>query len=254
MHLKNHTPESPLDPLVQKMIPVLKRQIGSWEVAVNRRSHNTKDLADQYDAASTRWHKTAHDFDLETAYQGPLQACGAPTVLAKTGTQARVLDCGVGSGSLSIALNSLSPNRAAFYGIDISAAMLGAAKTEMQKAGISPQLEQADILNIPHEDQSFNVVMAAHVLEHLSDPQQAVAEMVRVLKPGGVLFACMTRRSIFGALVQLRWRTWAVTEQQGVAWLRGCHLVNIGFQPVSLGPCVGQATTAFWAHKPAKAS
>lgn len=55
----------------------------------------------------------------------------------------------------------------------------------------------------------------------------------------------------FGALIQLRWRTWAITEQQGVSWLRDCQLNNIGFQAVSLGPCVRQASMAFWAQKPA---
>jgi demethylmenaquinone methyltransferase/2-methoxy-6-polyprenyl-1,4-benzoquinol methylase len=131
--------------------------------------------------------------------------------------------------------------------------MLVTADAEMRRAGISAQLEQADIHSIPYADQTFDVVMAAHVLEHLPEPQNALSEMMRVLKPGGVLFICMTRRSVFGTFIQLRWRTWAVSERQGVTWLRDLDLENIGVQPISLGPCVGQASTAFWARKPVEA-
>jgi demethylmenaquinone methyltransferase/2-methoxy-6-polyprenyl-1,4-benzoquinol methylase len=119
----------------------------------------------------------------------------------------------------------------------------------MQHAGLRPHLQQADVLSLPYDDQSFNVVMAAHVLEHLSDPQRALAEMVRVLRPGGMVFVCVTRPSLFGALVQLLWRSWAITEHQGVAWLHGLQLVDVGYQPVRLGSA-GFASTAFWARRP----
>lgn len=78
--------------------------------------------------------------------------------------------------------------------------------------------------------------------------------MIRVLRPGGVLFVCITRRSVFGTLIQLLWRTWAVTEKQGMAWLRNCQLNNIEYQPVNLGPWAGRGSTAFWAQKPDEGS
>jgi len=163
-----------------------------------------------------------------------------------------VLDCGIGCGSLSIALNSILPDHVAFYGIDMSAAMLATADVMMRQTGLLPQLKQADIHSIPYADQSFDFVMAAHVLEHLPEPQRALNEMIRVLKPGGMLFVCMTRRSVFGALIQLRWRTWAITERQGVAWLQDCQLADIGFRPVNLGSYAGKASMAFWARRPTK--
>lgn len=245
---------SPQAPPVPQKIPVTSRWFGSWEVAINRRARATEDLNNQYDVASDSWSRTAHHFQLEAGYRNPLLASGAATTVSQAGSGARILDCGVGSGSLSIALNSIVPDHAAYHGIDTSSGMLVAADAEMHRAGMSAQLEQANILSIPHADQSFDVVMAAHVLEHLPEPQLALTEMIRVLKPGGVLFICMTRRSIFGTFIQLRWRTWAVSEQQGVTWLRAGHLENIGFQPVNLGACAGRASTAFWAHKPVEAS
>jgi demethylmenaquinone methyltransferase/2-methoxy-6-polyprenyl-1,4-benzoquinol methylase len=127
--------------------------------------------------------------------------------------------------------------------------MLAAADGELRGAGIAARLQQSDIRTIPYPDHTFDVAMAAHVLEHLPDPQVALHEMVRVLKPGGIMFACMTRRSVFGTFVQLRWRTSMVSERQGTAWLREIGLEDIGFRPMGLGFGAGRASTAFWARK-----
>jgi demethylmenaquinone methyltransferase/2-methoxy-6-polyprenyl-1,4-benzoquinol methylase len=165
---------------------------------------------------------------LDAASREPLLTSQVATGLAQAGPQARVLDCGVGSGSLSIALDSILKYPVNLHAIDTSVEMLVQAKSVMQRAGLDPHLQQADVMSLPYEDQSFDVVMAAHVLEHLPDPQRALAEMVRVLKPGGMVFLCVTRPSLFGALVQLLWRTWAITEQQGIAWLNASGLVDVG--------------------------
>ena len=127
--------------------------------------------------------------------------------------------------------------------------MLAVADAELRRAGIVAELRQSDIRAIPDPDRSFDVVMAAHVLEHLPEPQAALSEMARVLKPGGVLFACMTRRSVFGTLIQLRWRTWVVSERRGIAWLRKSGLDDVGFRPIGLGFGAGRASTAFWGRK-----
>ena len=45
---------------------------------------------------------------------------------------------------------------------------------------------QADLLELPFDDASFDVVYASHVLEHIEDDLKAISEIRRVLKPGGV--------------------------------------------------------------------
>ena len=234
---------------MQKAIPMATCCAGSWEVHISRRPLSSTDLASRYDAVSGKWARTARLFRLNAAYCEPLLASRVVRDVIQVEPQARILDCGVGNGSLSIALSNLIKGPANFHAIDISAEMLGQAKSVMQHAGLTPHLRQADVMSLPYEDQSFDVVMAAHVLEHLPNPQCALAEMVRVLKPGGMVFLCVTRPSIFGALVQLFWRTWAIPEQQGIAWLHACRLINIGSQPVRLG-AAGLASTAFWARRP----
>ncbi|WP_417428981.1 class I SAM-dependent methyltransferase [Halpernia sp.] len=44
---------------------------------------------------------------------------------------------------------------------------------------------KADILNLPFEDESFDVVFCNHVLEHIEDDRKAMSELFRVMKPGG---------------------------------------------------------------------
>lgn len=234
---------------MEQAIPMTSRRFGSWEVLISRRTLSPVDLASRYDAVSGKWARTARRFRLNAAYQEPLLASQVVIDLMQVEPEARILDCGVGNGSLSIALDSLMKGPIDFHAIDTSAEMLVQAKSVMQRAGLDPNLQQADVMSLPYEDQSFDLVMAAHVLEHLPDPQRALAEMVRVLKPGGMVFICVTRPSLFGALVQLLWRTWAITEQEGVAWLHASQLVDVGCQPVRLRSA-GFASTAFWARRP----
>ncbi|MEO1089172.1 MAG: class I SAM-dependent methyltransferase [Pseudomonadota bacterium] len=250
MHIRSQSLDASIDPSSRQTIPMTNYRFGSWQVAISRQLRTKEDLASQYDAVSRNWQQTTRRYGLNAAYRRPLVASGAGTALGKIGAQARVLDCGIGSGALAIALNSILPESPNFCGIDLSGEMLAKADVEMRQAGLVPELRQADILSIPYADESFDFVMAAHVLEHLPEPQHALREMVRVLKPGGMLFVCLVRRSNFGAFIQLRWRTWAITEQQGVTWLQACHLESIGSQPIRLGSCAGQASTAFWGRRP----
>lgn len=226
------------------------RRIGSWEVMISRWPLSTTDLASRYDAVSGKWARTERRFQLNTAYQEPLLASQVVIDLMQIEPQARVLDCGVGNVSLSIALDSIKKGPVDIHAIDTSAQMLAQAKSVMQHAGLNPHLQQADVMSLPYDDQSFDFVMAAHVLEHLPDPQRALEEMIRVLKPGGMVFLCVTRPSLFGALVQLLWRTRAITDQQGIAWLHASQLIDVRYQPVRLGSFAGFASTAFWARRP----
>jgi SAM-dependent methyltransferase len=46
-------------------------------------------------------------------------------------------------------------------------------------------MAKVDITNIPYAENTFDVILCSHVLEHIPDDQQAMSELYRVLKPGG---------------------------------------------------------------------
>jgi demethylmenaquinone methyltransferase/2-methoxy-6-polyprenyl-1,4-benzoquinol methylase len=103
--------------------------------------------------------------------------------------------------------------------LDLSARMLEQAGNRMIRAGLEFTLQQADARRLRYDDNTFDVAMTAHLLEHLPDPRVALAEMVRVTRPGGPVVACLTRRSALGFCVHPKWRTHIVTLAQAEAWL-----------------------------------
>ncbi len=100
---------------------------------------------------------------------------------------ASVLEAGCGVGAQTITLARNSPN-ARFTSIDISAASVTAAAQRVANAGFeNVAFRQADIFALPFAAESFDHVFVCFVLEHLSDPGNALATLLSVLKPGGTI-------------------------------------------------------------------
>lgn len=97
----------------------------------------------------------------------------------------RLLDCGCGGGSITLGLAKVvSPGEV--VGIDIGEASLEHAKALAVEEGVSNiRFEIGSVYELPFPDESFDAVFSHMVLEHLNEPQRALLEMRRVLKPGG---------------------------------------------------------------------
>lgn len=109
-----------------------------------------------------------------------------PAILALAGDVAdrRILDAGCGSGALSGALRDRG---AIVTGVDSSAGMLGQAR---RRLGGDADLQQADLNSpLPFPSSTFDDVIASLVLHYLEDWTVPLAEMRRVLTPGGRLIA-----------------------------------------------------------------
>lgn len=109
-----------------------------------------------------------------------------PAMLALAGdvTGRRVLDAGCGSGALSAALRDRG---AVVTGIDASAGMLALAR---RRLGDDVALHVLDLNNrLPFADGAFDDVVASLVLHYLEDWGPPLAELRRVLRPGGRLMA-----------------------------------------------------------------
>lgn len=111
----------------------------------------------------------------------------------------RVLEVGCGLGHL---LGFLS-KRYEVFGVDINAWALMEARRNVPEGHFA--VLSAEQLR-PFLDGSFHVVIVKHVVEHLSDPNRAIAEMARVLAPGGMLLlATPNTASLARAIKKEKW-------------------------------------------------
>jgi ArsR family transcriptional regulator len=98
-----------------------------------------------------------------------------------------VCDVGTGTGVLALELARLG---ARVIGVDPSARMLEAARGKLEAAGVpGVELRSGDAAALPLEDASVDAAFAHMVLRYLPSPADALAEMARVVKPGGVVVA-----------------------------------------------------------------
>jgi len=107
----------------------------------------------------------------------------AEEIRKQVGSHAKVLDVGCGAGLLT---NSLSLKGFATTGIDISESSLAVAK----KSDTTNQVNyfHANAYSLPFQNESFDVVCAMDILEHVEVPTLLIAEAARVLKPDGIFF------------------------------------------------------------------
>jgi len=128
------------------------------------------------------WDKTARGYDKQIAFFERIQFDGGREWV---GARARgaVLDVAIGTG-----------RNLPFYaadvqvtGIDVSPAMLNIARERAAELGISVELVERDAEALPLDDNTFDTVVCALSLCTIPNNARAVAEMARVLKPGGNL-------------------------------------------------------------------
>lgn len=100
-----------------------------------------------------------------------------------------LLDVGCGPGNITVDLASLTaPGRA--IGIDSAETVVESARAGADEQGITGvEFRVASVYDLPFEDDSFDVVHAHQVLQHLSDPVAALREMRRVCRSEGVVAA-----------------------------------------------------------------
>lgn len=208
-------------------ITVYDRWLGTWRVSLRRRPLSCAELLRSYDRAAPGWSRKLKRLGVASAYAGLFKELLAEEPLEAQGASLRVLDCGVGTGALSLALAKAMARPFTLDALDISPRMLAIASGRFCDAGVAAKLNLGDIRALPYAHDSFDLVMVGHLLEHFADPKVALCEALRVLKPGGLLVTCLTRRSLQGLLVQLVWRTHRVTAPEAETWLQNAGLDQV---------------------------
>lgn len=100
-----------------------------------------------------------------------------------------ILECGCGPGWLWRNNLDKMPERCRITLTDLSPGMVSEAEEALAPTGLDFRFFDADITKLPFGDQEFDVVVANHMLYHVSDRSKAFAEVKRVLKTDGRFFA-----------------------------------------------------------------
>jgi 2-polyprenyl-3-methyl-5-hydroxy-6-metoxy-1,4-benzoquinol methylase len=94
----------------------------------------------------------------------------------------RILDLGAGNGAVAMAM----ANRVGYSLVALDYAFTLAGRQFRRDAGIPVAQLQADGMHLPFAKEAFDVVLCLETLEHVPQPAQLGAEIMRVLRPGGI--------------------------------------------------------------------
>jgi SAM-dependent methyltransferase len=132
----------------------------------------------------------------------------APIFARHPAGNGKVLDVGCGTGEATERLAGMFPD-ASFVGIDLEAEHLDRARARCARFGGRVRFEIDDALAMQFGENEFDLVVSRHVLQALPDAARALAEIRRVLKPGG--------------------RAHLLAEDYGMLWCHPTELDSDGF-------------------------
>jgi ubiquinone/menaquinone biosynthesis C-methylase UbiE len=100
-----------------------------------------------------------------------------------------ILDVGTGTAQIPIVLCRLAAT-ARIVAVDAADSMLAVGRENVARARLGDRLElkQADAKKLPFADAAFAAVISNSIVHHIPEPAAVLAEMVRVLRPGGRIF------------------------------------------------------------------
>lgn len=116
---------------------------------------------------------------------------------------ASILDVGCGPGDVVIDLARAAGPSGRAVGIDASAVMLAAARQRAADAGVTAEFEVGDAQALAFADDTFDASRSERTFQWLADPTGALAEMIRVTRPGGMV-----------VVIDSDWETLAIEHPQ----------------------------------------
>jgi SAM-dependent methyltransferase len=117
----------------------------------------------------------------------------------------QAVDVGCGTGSFLLPLaRQLVAQGATVIGLDLAEGTLGQARARLQAEGLPVDCVIGDVEALPFDDSSFDLVLANYMLYHVPDLQRAIAQLRRVLRPGGTLLAASNGQGHMRELWQMQ--------------------------------------------------
>ena len=169
-----------LDPSARRLWALVREQVGPTPAAAQDHRRIQTVLAERrtksqefFSSSAGQWDRLRDDLFGERFHLAALPAFAGP--------EWTVGDLGCGTGQMSAAL---APFVAQVVAVDASAAMLQAAKKRLQGFE-NVDLRRGELEALPIDDGRLDAATLALVLHHLPEPERALADVARVLRPGG---------------------------------------------------------------------
>ena len=119
-----------------------------------------------------------------------------PWIASHLKQKSKVIDLGCGAGFLTNALAAVGHE---VTGVDLSKGSL-----EMARKNSPVTYIEADVTEVPLPSESFDVVCAMDLLEHVPDPKKVIQEASRLLKPGGLFFFHTFNRNRYSSSLTIK--------------------------------------------------
>jgi ubiquinone/menaquinone biosynthesis C-methylase UbiE/DNA-binding transcriptional ArsR family regulator len=169
-----------LDTAAKRLWVLVREQVGATSAAAHDQRRVQTILAERrtksqefFSSSAGQWDRLRDDLFGERFHLAALPAFADP--------EWTVADLGCGTGQMTAAL---APFVRHVIAVDGSAAMLQAARKRLQGLE-NVELRRGDLEALPIDDGRVDAATLALVLHHLADPERALKEVARVLKPGG---------------------------------------------------------------------
>jgi ubiquinone/menaquinone biosynthesis C-methylase UbiE len=144
-----------------------------------------------------------------------------------------VADVGTGTGFVAAGIAS---RVARVVGVDASTRMLAVARRNLAALGIrNVELRQGDVTSLPLADDSVDAAFANMVLHHAEDPPSMLAEMRRVVRPGGAVAICDAVEHPYAWMREEHADVWlGFTAEQVTGWFTAIGLERLSVEALGM--------------------
>jgi ubiquinone/menaquinone biosynthesis C-methylase UbiE len=156
-----------------------------------------------------------------------------------------LLDLGTGTGRLLQLFESIYRHG---MGVDASREMLAVARSNLEKSGISKaSIRLGDIFNLPLESGGYDLVTIHQVLHYLEEPQFAITEAARMLRPGGrLLIVDFAPHRIDALRSDHHHARLGFSQETMTSWLKGAGLEVVETRDLTPAEGEGALTVTIW--------